>query len=184
MKFNEIEKEIVVKISRLREKHLDWLSEKISDIKFLVFSWSLLGLYFLFNGFEILAIQLVFVFLIHVIFCEGLLKYGAKYLSLERKRPYLAYPNLIKRIGSNFSDHTTSFPSGHMAGMIGGSFMVYVALPQSLPFLILASLAVGLSRIHNGLHYLGDILAGTILGFIYGFAALWVYPYLTDFMTF
>lgn len=171
-----MEKKIVVMLNSFRWKPLDKTSEVISDIKILIFSWSVLGVFFLISGYEILALQLVVVFLIHSVFCEGLLKYGAKYLSLERKRPYLAYPAEIKRIGKNFSDNTSSFPSGHMAGMVGGLFMVYTVFPQTIPLLIFAAMVIALSRIHNGLHYPSDIIAGIILGLLYGLVVLLMSP--------
>jgi membrane-associated phospholipid phosphatase len=33
------------------------------------------------------------------------------------------------------------------------------------------------SRIHNGMHYLTDVLAGGILGFFYGLAAVYLVNY-------
>ncbi|EKD58769.1 MAG: PAP2 family protein [uncultured bacterium] len=176
----DIEKKIVIYLNGSCSKRLDRLSAIVSDIKLLIIVWSLAGLYFLCNGFEILALQLVFVFLLHTIFCEGILKYGAKFLSLERVRPYLAYPDEIRRVGINFSDKTSSFPSGHTAGMTGGLFMVYSAFPQTLLILILLGGVVALSRIHNGLHYPSDVLAGILLGITYGFVALQLTPYLID----
>ncbi len=59
-----------------------------------------------------------------------------------------------------------SFPSGHTAG----AFLVATLLAHFYPVVMLPSLLfatmIGFSRIYNGVHYPGDVLAGTTLGII------------------
>ena len=80
----------------------------------------------------------------------------------NRVRPELVSsdPNrLLRRI------HVTpSFPSGHSAS--AGAFVTGVAMESPLAGVALApvALSVGYSRVHVGVHYPGDVLAGLALG--------------------
>jgi membrane-associated phospholipid phosphatase len=57
-----------------------------------------------------------------------------------------------------------SFPSGHTAAAVAFSSGVARELPQArLPLDTLAAL-VGYSRVHTGVHYPGDVVAGALLG--------------------
>jgi membrane-associated phospholipid phosphatase len=59
---------------------------------------------------------------------------------------------------------TSSFPSGHAASSASGAFALARAYPPALvPLTVLASLVV-LSRVGLGMHYVGDVLAGVLLG--------------------
>ena len=57
-----------------------------------------------------------------------------------------------------------SFPSGHTASAFAFATAVTADLPQlALPLFGLATV-VGYSRVHNGVHYPGDVMAGAVLG--------------------
>lgn len=57
-----------------------------------------------------------------------------------------------------------SFPSGHTAAAVAFARGVGRQLPQArLPLEALAAL-VGYSRVHTGVHYPGDVVAGALLG--------------------
>jgi membrane-associated phospholipid phosphatase len=85
--------------------------------------------------------------------------------------PRPAGPQVIVRGTSPVS----SFPSGHtvVATCVWGLLALYNRFPKVLVLLIV--LAVMLSRLYLGMHYLGDVLAGALLGFILLaiFAQLW-----------
>jgi membrane-associated phospholipid phosphatase len=57
-----------------------------------------------------------------------------------------------------------SFPSGHAAS----AFAFATAVGQRIPWLWLPlrglALLVGYSRIHTGVHYAGDVVAGAVVG--------------------
>lgn len=81
----------------------------------------------------------------------------------SRERPYLAYPD---RITKRDSEILSSFPSGHAAVSAAVATMLslrypkwYVIAPSAL-----WSVGMGLSRMHLGVHYFTDVLAGTAIG--------------------
>ena len=57
-----------------------------------------------------------------------------------------------------------SFPSGHTAAAVAFAVGAGRVLPAThLPLYLLAT-AVGYSRVHTGVHYPGDVVAGAVLG--------------------
>jgi undecaprenyl-diphosphatase len=60
-----------------------------------------------------------------------------------------------------------SFPSGHTAAAVAFAAGVGRVMPgASIPLYGLASL-VGYSRVHTGVHYPGDVLAGALIGVVF-----------------
>jgi membrane-associated phospholipid phosphatase len=67
---------------------------------------------------------------------------------------------------------STSFPSGHAASAFAFAEGVGAALPWPRPALLLAATTVAESRVHCGVHYPGDVVAGSLIGLVAGrFAA-------------
>jgi membrane-associated phospholipid phosphatase len=65
---------------------------------------------------------------------------------------------------------SASFPSGHTASAFAFATAVTADLPQlALPLYGLATV-VGYSRVHNGVHYPGDVMGGAVLGLTTGTA--------------
>jgi undecaprenyl-diphosphatase len=69
-----------------------------------------------------------------------------------------------------------SFPSGHSASAAAFAVGVASELPSLALPLGAAGAAVGYSRVHTGVHYPGDVLAGWALGAGLGYATRWWWP--------
>jgi undecaprenyl-diphosphatase len=59
---------------------------------------------------------------------------------------------------------TSSFPSGHTAAAFAFATGVGHTLPDAAGPLRLLAAVVGYSRVHTGVHYPGDVVAGALLG--------------------
>ncbi|MFD8081292.1 phosphatase PAP2 family protein [Kitasatospora sp. NPDC059722] len=59
---------------------------------------------------------------------------------------------------------SASFPSGHTASAFALATAVGTVLPATATPLGLLACAVGYSRVHTGVHYPGDVVAGALLG--------------------
>jgi undecaprenyl-diphosphatase len=78
-----------------------------------------------------------------------------------RLRPYLASPGDIFAIGNQLLD--SSFPSSHVASSLVILTLFVRRLPKRWIRAAGIAILVGLSRIHNGMHYPTDVLAGAVL---------------------
>ena len=90
---------------------------------------------------------------------------------IKRIRPCRLIPEISNKI--NLPDEF-SFPSGHTAG----AFLMATVLAATFPawtvlYYGIATL-IGISRIYNGVHYPGDVLAGFSLGMICANIGLWI----------
>ncbi|MFD7642474.1 phosphatase PAP2 family protein [Kitasatospora sp. NPDC059795] len=63
---------------------------------------------------------------------------------------------------------SASFPSGHTASAFAFATGVASQLPWAAAPLGLLAAAVGYSRVHTGVHYPGDVVAGALLGTVAG----------------
>lgn len=155
---------------------IDFLTKFTSNHLFLVILWTVLvSLALIFDktkGRKVL-ITIIIAIILHFLISEGIFKILLANFFELRVRPYLAHPDLITALGTN-SD--ASFPSSHMSSTaaILTVFIYYYKkfwLVWALGILFLFTMAF--ARIHNGMHYPTDVLAGTVFGIIYGIVAIY-----------
>jgi membrane-associated phospholipid phosphatase len=83
-------------------------------------------------------------------------------LAFKRDRPFVTYPYLDKQADAG----SYSFPSGHTSSAFALATSMSLAFPKwyvIAPVFLYAS-AAGYSRMHLGVHYPSDVLAGAIVG--------------------
>ncbi len=83
----------------------------------------------------------------------------------RRPRPceWIAHPWSTIRPPDKFS-----FPSGHTINAFAICTVLAYQWPLVLPALFATAAAIGASRVALGLHYVSDVVAGAILGFVIG----------------
>ncbi len=86
---------------------------------------------------------------------------GLKY-SVNRPRPFVTYPFIDKAT----SGGSPSFPSGHTSDAFATATSLSLAFPKWYVIApsYLWACSVGYSRMHLGVHYPSDVLAGAITG--------------------
>jgi len=82
---------------------------------------------------------------------------------IKRTRPFETISeirNLVK-VPDRFS-----FPSGHTAAAFVMAVILSNFYPQLMVPLFLTASVIGFSRVYNGVHYLGDVFGGALIGII------------------
>ena len=153
---------------------VDSISFYISWIPLLIAFWLILALISLIfdkeNG-KWIFLGVILSVVIYFILNDLILKQSLASIFF-RERPYIAYPNEIISTGEMFVD--SSFPSGHMSITVTLlTLFIYFYRKQWVWITaILFTILMAFSRMHNGMHYPSDILAGMILGVGYGFLTI------------
>ncbi|MFA6974042.1 MAG: phosphatase PAP2 family protein [Parcubacteria group bacterium] len=169
-----MELQIVKFFNRFGKDKIDLATRIISYIPLLTVFWGLMALALLFfdraNGLKILvALALATIF--HFAITEGIFKILlAK--NFTRVRPYVAFPDEIKPLGKKHRD--SSFPSSHMSSTLAMLTVATLFVPVIWPAALLFTLFMAYARLHNGMHYPSDIIAGTVLGIVYGTLAVYL----------
>ncbi|KKQ53491.1 MAG: Phosphoesterase PA-phosphatase related protein [Parcubacteria group bacterium GW2011_GWD2_38_11] len=164
---------IVQYFNRIGSRKFDDFLALINSIRFLAFFWFAIVIIAIVKHPEIINYFLAavaIVAILHFGITEGIIKHLLLYFIPKRKRPYVAYPDLIKSIGKKFSD--SSFPSSHMASTVAMLFVIVSFYPSLFFLSVTFVLIMAFSRLHSGMHYPSDILAGIVLGLLYGWIAM------------
>ena len=83
--------------------------------------------------------------------------------SVNRTRPFTAYPDLIYKKGTG---GPLSFPSGHTTNAFATATSLSLAFPRwyvIVPAYTYA-IAIGYSRMYLGMHYPSDVIVGALIG--------------------
>ena len=101
------------------------------------------------------------IFLAETFVVNGFITTALKF-SVHRDRPFVTYPFIDKQADAG----SLSFPSGHTSTAFATATSLSLAFPKwyvIAPSYLWAS-SVGYSRMHLGVHYPSDVLAGAFVG--------------------
>jgi membrane-associated phospholipid phosphatase len=79
----------------------------------------------------------------------------------------------IKSIGARHNDST--FPSGHMSSLTALLVVLFHYYPQTWPVSVFFLVLIGLSRLHNGMHFPADVIFGVFFGLGYAYLAIVIF---------
>ncbi len=160
-------------LNQIGSKKIDKFLGAVNAVGFLAFFWTVLAAVAI-TAHPIIAWRFMaavsIVLLLHFTITEGIIKHFLTRFFSKRKRPYVAYPDLIKSVGKKFSD--SSFPSSHMATTVAMLVVIVSFYPSLLILSILMIALMAFSRLHNGMHYPSDVAVGILLGYAYGWLAM------------
>lgn len=89
---------------------------------------------------------------------------------IERPRPFEILSGVRVLV---MPSHSSSMPSGHACAWSSATMVAFIYYRRSLLFMLPLAVAVGFSRIYNGVHFPSDVLVGSILGLGLGAATVW-----------
>jgi undecaprenyl-diphosphatase len=90
-----------------------------------------------------------------------------------RHRPSVADPSLPNHIPLPVSK---SFPSSHASMSVTACWTLGTLYPEWLPVLVVTAAALVFTRVYLGVHYVGDVVAGLLLGLAFGGLYVWLAP--------
>ena len=84
---------------------------------------------------------------------------------VKRRRPI--------EYGARFAFDEFSFPSGHSLNAFAMGSVVALAFPVVSPLVLFLAASIALSRVTQGYHFIGDVLAGSVIGLTVGVGSFW-----------
>ena len=85
---------------------------------------------------------------------------------VQRRRPI--------EYAARFAFDEFSFPSGHSLNAFAMGTVLSLAFPALSPLVLLLAGSIALSRVTQGFHFIGDVLAGTTIGTVIGAGSFWI----------
>jgi len=170
-----MELKIVEFLNKFDNRYVSAAANFVGRIRVLVLLWAVIAVAILFldkvNG-RIIFLALAIASILHFLISEGVFKMLLPKYFKTRVRPYLAHPEVIRSRGSRHKD--SSFPSSHMSTTLAMLTVIVYFYPLVWPAALLFALFMAYARMHNGMHYPSDIVAGTAFGMIYGLIAIYL----------
>jgi len=84
---------------------------------------------------------------------------------INRTRPDSGDDPMVQ-LGDSDAHEETSFPSGHSAGVVSVAEAVARRYPEHAIAARAAALTVAAVQVPRGTHYVGDVIAGALIGFV------------------
>lgn len=92
---------------------------------------------------------------------------------VNRTRPFVADPALLQTMLVKLPSDS-SFPSGHTSASVAAAVAIFTRNKKwGIPAVVLAVL-IGVSRLYLTVHFPTDVIAGLLLGIIYGVGAYFI----------
>lgn len=96
---------------------------------------------------------------------------------IMRPRPFVTYPNLTALLDPG---DQWSFPSGHTFSSFAAATALCFYHRKSGLAAYIPALLIGFSRLYACVHYPTDVLAGLVLGVLFGLLAAWLTDHIID----
>jgi undecaprenyl-diphosphatase len=84
---------------------------------------------------------------------------------VKRRRPI--------EYAARFAFDEFSFPSGHSLNAFAMGMVLALAFPALAPVVFFLAASIALSRVAQGYHFIGDVLAGSTIGGAIGLGCFW-----------
>ena len=107
------------------------------------------------------GIVCLFLVLVTIVFGDGVVGKNLK-RAVARERPWATMTETKLRVGKG--DANASMPSSHTVNWFAAMMVLFIFNRRTLRVMLPVAVAVGFSRIYNGVHYPSDVLVGAILG--------------------
>ena len=92
---------------------------------------------------------------------------------VNRTRPFVADPTLLQTMLVKLPSDS-SFPSGHTSASVAAAVAIFTRNKKwGIPAVVLAVL-IGVSRLYLTVHFPTDVIAGLLLGIVYGIGAYFI----------
>jgi undecaprenyl-diphosphatase len=131
----------------------------VSEVLGFPFLWVVVGIVLLCGPYRRWGWILLMTILVVWALIDGLLK-----PLFERPRPEI--------IGDHREAHGFSFPSGHAGVGFAAAVVLAKAFPRQCALFFLLAICISLSRLHLGVHYPSDVIAGAFVGLATGWMIL------------